>query len=253
MFRGLVLALLASLAVVAGAAEARPEEPRGEPVQVVVGLARPRPLGTTRWLAGGGGSSAHDGGVAAGSWNGGSWRRCPTPASAGAIRSSRTGSRSWLPGRARCHGLERGRRRRARLSERRVTRLSSTAARGGSARRRCVAARAHECRRGRSRSRSSTRGSTRTIRSSALQGYTMPSGLPPRDSGAYTTAKVIVARGVHAAQADLEARLEALRPRALLARDTHRRDRGGQREHLRRGRTDLGCGPRGRTSATTRP
>ena len=51
MFRGLVLALLASLAVVAGAAEARPEEPRGEPVQVVVGLAQ-RPLGTTRWLAG---------------------------------------------------------------------------------------------------------------------------------------------------------------------------------------------------------
>jgi subtilisin family serine protease len=51
VLRGLVLLLLAALALVAGAAEARPEASSEPLVEVVVGFSQ-RPLGTTRWLAG---------------------------------------------------------------------------------------------------------------------------------------------------------------------------------------------------------
>ena len=53
-------------------------------------------------------------------------------------------------------------------------------------------------------------------------GYTMPAGYP-KGQTAYTTAKVIVARAFPPPQPDVEARLEAVRPRALLARHPRRR------------------------------
>ena len=57
----------------------------------------------------------------------------------------------------------------------------------------------------------------------------MPAGFP-KGQTAYTTAKVIVARAFPP-PARLEARVEAVRPRALVARHARRRDRRRKREH----------------------
>ncbi len=83
------------------------------------------------------------------------------------------------------------------------------------------------------------------------RGYTMPAGFP-KGQTRYTTAKVIVARAFPPPRPDLAARLEAVRPRVLLARHARRRDRGRQREHAAPRAAGSRASRRAPTSATTR-
>ena len=65
-------------------------------------------------------------------------------------------------------------------------------------------------------------------------GFTMPSGFP-KGQTAYTTAKVIVARAFPPARPTVEERVEAVRPRALVARHARRGHRRRQCQHAREG------------------
>ena len=69
-------------------------------------------------------------------------------------------------------------------------------------------------------------------------GYTMPAGYP-KGQTAYTTAKVIVARAFPPARPDLEERVEAVRPRAVVPRHARRGHRRRKRQHARRRHTHL--------------